>query len=269
MPEFPLYQVDAFTDEPFRGNPAAVCLLEGPREPAWMQSVAAEMNLSETAFIHPEADGGFRLRWFTPAMEVPLCGHATLASSHVLWETELHDEPTIRFHTLSGVLAARRAGDAIELDFPIRPPVEGTLPDEVARAVGVSPIRVSQAEGVVGRAAYVVELASEAEVRAAAPDFNALRRLGPIAVILTARAALAGADFVSRFFVPYAGIDEDPVTGGAHCTLAPYWAQALGRSELTGYQASARGGWVGVRVAGDRVILRGRAVTVVRGVLIA
>jgi PhzF family phenazine biosynthesis protein len=269
MTETPLYQVDAFTDEPFRGNPAAVCVLDGPREPAWMQCVAAEMNLSETAFVHAEPGGGFRLRWFTPAIEVPLCGHATLATAHILWQTERVRDPAIQFHAQCGTLTARRAGDDIVLDFPSYPVKEATLPPELGRALGVAPVRVAARVGGPDRLSYIVELGSEAAVRAAAPDFGLLAQQGELAVMLTAAGGPPGADFVSRFFVPYAGIDEDPVTGSAHCMLGPYWADALGKQSLVGYQASARGGWIGVDVAGDRVHLRGRAVTVMRGTLLA
>lgn len=263
----PLFHVDAFTSEPFRGNPAAVCLLDGPRPADWMQKVAAEMNLSETAFLHP-VTGGFALRWFTPAVEVPLCGHATLASAHVLYETaRIGKSEEARFHTLSGVLTARRSDRRIELDFPAMTLTSTTLEREVLEAVGVAPSGIWRSQDR-GKGDYdvLLLLRSEEEVRAARPDFPRLNRALRAGVIVTA-AASGGHDFVSRFFAPAWGIDEDPVTGAAHCSLAPFWTARLGRSELAGYQASARGGTVHVRVEGDRVALGGQAVTVTAGTL--
>jgi PhzF family phenazine biosynthesis protein len=260
----PLYQVDAFTDRPFAGNPAAVCLLDGPRDDGWLAAVAREMNLSETAFLLARADG-FDLRWFTPAIEVDLCGHATLASAHVLWETgRLTAGEPARFHTRSGTLVAALAADGIALDFPATPPEPALPPPGLVEALGVAPIDV-------GRSTfdYLVVAADEGTVRAARPDMGALRRIETRGVILTAAAATGGADFVSRFFGPAVGVDEDPVTGSAHCCLAPYWARRLGRDTLVAHQVSARGGVLGVRVAGDRVVITGRAVTVMSGVLLA
>lgn len=256
-------QVDAFTAEPFRGNPAAVVPLETERDDAWMRSVAREMNLSETAFVRPAADG-FSLRWFTPAVEVDLCGHATLATAHVLWETgRLGPTAEARFQTRSGLLTARRDGDLIELDFPATPPTPGDPPAGLLEALGIS-------GGEVGRSRfdYLVRVESAAAVRAIRPDFGRLREVEARGVIVTAEADDGIHDFVSRFFAPRTGVDEDPVTGSAHCCLAPYWAGRLGRNALSGYQASARGGTVDVRVEGARVKLRGRAVTVMRGVLV-
>lgn len=261
MPQ-PLVQVDAFADRPFTGNPAAVCVLSAERDEGWMQSVAMEMNLSETAFLLPE-DDGWRLRWFTPAVEVALCGHATLASAHVLWETGAVPADTeARFHTLSGVLACRRDGDWVWMDFPAKPAQAAAPVAGLAEALGVTPV-------YVGRSQYdvLVEVATEQEVLAITPDLAALRRVQARGVIVTARASTPGFDFVSRFFAPAVGVDEDPVTGSAHCVLAPYWAETLGRDELVGYQASRRGGTVRVRAAGDRVHLGGRAITVMRGEL--
>jgi len=259
-----LFQVDAFADRPFAGNPAAVCLLDGPRDERWMQDVAREMNLSETAFVHPTGDG-FGLRWFTPAVEIELCGHATLASAHVLWETgTLAPDGTARFHTLSGVLTADRRGEWIELDFPARPVEEVQPPEGLAEALGVEPSFVGRS-----RFDYLVEVAAEESVRTAAPNHRRLGALSVRGVILTARASSPPYDFVSRFFAPGSGIDEDPVTGSAHCTLAPFWRERLGKDELLAYQASARGGVVRVRVAGERVKLGGQAVTVLRGRLVA
>jgi PhzF family phenazine biosynthesis protein len=260
-----LYQVDAFTDRPFAGNPAAVCLLPAPREEGWMQSVAREMNLSETAFLHPETDGGWRLRWFTPAIEVELCGHATLASAHVLWETgALAAGETARFHTLSGLLTAERSGEWITLDFPARRVEEAAPPPGLAEALGI------EAPRFVGKSRYdyLVEIASEPEVRALDPDHRRLASLPVRGVIVTARADAGPFDFVSRFFAPGSGVDEDPVTGSAHCTLGPHWAERLGKDELLAFQASARGGVVKVRVAEERVKLGGQAVLVLRGQLL-
>jgi PhzF family phenazine biosynthesis protein len=256
-----LFQVDAFTDNVFAGNPAAVCLLGGPAEPRWMQSVAGEMHLSETAFVEPRA-AGYGLRWFTPVAEVGLCGHATLASAHILYETGLAApaEP-VRFDSVSGPLTARREDGLLLLDFPARPAGPAPAPPGLLAALGVaSPVWTGHGEDDV-----MVVLAREEEVTGLRPDTVALAKLDTRGVIVTAPASRPGADFVSRFFAPAVGVAEDPVTGSAHCTLAPYWAQRLGRPDLTGYQASARGGTVRVRVEGERVLLAGRAVTVFSG----
>lgn len=259
-----IVQVDAFTDRPFAGNPAAVCLTAAPRDERWMLDVAREMNLSETAFLHPEGDG-YRLRWFTPTVEVDLCGHATLATAHFLWE-EGHlplDSPA-RFQTRSGLLtAARRDGGWIELDFPAKPIASAAGPAaELARALN-APVRTA----AFNEFDCLVELESEEAVRSLAPDITQVAAIPVRGVIVTARAVTPGFDFVSRFFAPRVGIDEDPVCGSAHCALAPYWADRLGKSELVGYQASARGGVVRVRVDGPRVHLGGQAVIVLRGEL--
>ena len=260
----PLYQVDAFTDQPFAGNPAAVCLLPGPRDAAWMQHVAMEMNLAETAFLHPEEDG-YHLRWFTPTVEVDLCGHATLASAHALWELgRLPLDQPARFHSRSGLLIATRRTDAIELDFPATPPEPCPPPVGLAEALSVRPRSVAR-----NRFDYLVEVDSEETLRGLRPDFVALGSLPVRGVIVTAPATMAGFDFVSRFFAPAAGVPEDPVTGSAHCCLAPFWGARLGKEEMMGYQASARGGVVGVRLEGARVRLIGRAITVLRGELLA
>ena len=265
---WPLFQVDAFTAEPFAGNPAAVCLLEGGEDPGWMQQVAAEMNLSETAFLRPADLGTYALRWFTPAVEVELCGHATLASAHVLWTEGLAGEGrAVRFDTASGALTARPGGDGtIWLDFPATPAAPVDPPEGLLDALGGGPA------GYVGlgRFDYLVELADEAAVRGLTPDVRRLGGLGGRGVIVTAAASggAGGYDFVSRCFAPVVGIDEDPVTGAAHCTLGPFWAERLGRDQLTGFQASPRGGLVRVRPEGDRVLLGGRAVTVLRGRLV-
>ncbi len=258
-----IVQVDAFTDTAFRGNPAAVCLLDGPASEEWMQAVALEMNLSETAFLHPVADG-FALRWFTPTVEVDLCGHATLASAHVLWtDGHLPLETTARFHSSSGLLTARRTGHWIELDFPATPAEAVDPPDALLDALGV-PARW------VGRNQfdYLVELESEAAIRGLRPDLTQIAQLPARGVMVTSRAESPEFDFVSRFFAPAVGIAEDPVTGSAHCTLGPFWSERLGKSELVAYQASQRGGTVRVRLEGDRVILGGQAVTTLRGDLV-
>jgi len=258
----PIYQVDAFTAEPFKGNPAGVCLLDEPAEADWMQAVAAEMNLSETAFVHPEGDG-FRLRWFTPAVEVKLCGHATLATSHILWETgRLGKNQTARYSTLSGLLTARLEDGLIELDFPARPAKAGSpaWASDLAGAIGVKPHYIGlSAEDVL------VEVADEETVRNLDPDLAAIKDLPIRGVIATARSLTAEYDFVSRFFAPAVGVDEDPVTGSSHCVLVPYWARKLGKNVLSAYQASKRSGELRLKLAGDRVIIGGQAVTVIEG----
>jgi len=258
----PIFTVDAFSQQPFAGNPAAVCILGEVRDAAWMQAVAGEMNLAETAFLSRRAEG-FDLRWFTPTVEVDLCGHATLASAHVLWEVG-HLPPTgaARFHTRSGLLTATRRGARIEMDFPAEPDEPASPPSDLAKALGVTPIHVGR-----NRFDYLVEVASETIVRAVKPDLALLATLPVRGVIVTSRASSPGFDFVSRFFAPGAGIPEDPVTGSAHCCLGPFWRARLGKDGLVGYQASARGGVVQVRVQGERVILGGHAVTVLRGEL--
>jgi PhzF family phenazine biosynthesis protein len=259
----PLIHVDAFTDRPFAGNPAAVCLLPEAADAEWMQNVARDMNLSETAFVHPAADG-YGLRWFTPGVEVDLCGHATLASAHVLWEQRrLPTEQTARFHTRSGMLTARQTAAGIEMDFPAKIAEPSAVPAGLEDALGAKP-------RWVGRNAfdYLVELESEAVVRGITPHFAQLARLPVRGVIVTAAASTAGYDFISRFFAPAAGVQEDPVTGSAHCCLGPFWHERLHKNPMTGYQASPRGGVVGVRIDGPRVFLTGHAVTVARGELV-
>jgi PhzF family phenazine biosynthesis protein len=260
-----IVQVDAFTARPFAGNPAAVCVLPESAPEQWMRDVAREMNLSETAFLVPREDG-YDLRWFTPAVEVDLCGHATVAGAHVLWQDgHLAEGAQARFHTRSGLLTADRRGDWIELDFPAKIAVAAPAPRELLPALGIAEAKF------VGRNAfdYLVEVESEETVRSLSPDFTALRKLPVRGVIVTARSSTPAFDFVSRFFAPGAGVDEDPVTGSAHTALGPYWAGILGRSELTAFQASARGGVVQVKVRGDRVLLGGQAVTVMVGELLA
>ena len=259
----PIFKVDSFTDTPFAGNPAGVCLLDAPRPDPWMQAVAAEMNVAETAFLVPRKDG-FGLRWFTPTLEVDLCGHATLASAHILWEEGIvPPDAEARFHTRSGVLTARRERASVVLDFPAEPVVASQPPSGLADRIGVPFSFCGR-----NRMDYLVEVADESVVRSATPVLAALRDIGARGVIVTARASMPKADFVSRFFAPAAGVDEDPVTGSSHCALAPYWGAKLGKTSMTGYQASPRGGFVGVRLNGDRVELSGRAVTVLRGTLV-
>jgi PhzF family phenazine biosynthesis protein len=258
-----IVQIDAFADRPFAGNPAAVCLMNGPRDEKWMQAVAREMNLSETAFLYPQNDG-YNLRWFTPSVEVQLCGHATLASAHHIWESgkaALGD--TLHFHSPSGLLTAKRRGDLIELDFPARPVSPVDPPPGLLDALKTNAV-------LVGKSTYdyLIEVTDELTVRSLSPDFGLLRKLNVRGVIVTARSSSPEFDIVSRFFAPGAGVDEDPVTGSAHCTLGPYWTAKLGKTELRAYQASARGGTLIVTIKDDRVLLAGRAVTVLRGELL-
>jgi len=227
-----------------------------------MQGVAREMNLAETAFLHRGEDG-FNLRWFTPLVEVDLCGHATLAAAHILWETgALPPGEQARFDTKSGLLTASKSGQMIELDFPAKPERRAAAPEGLVEALGAPP-------RYVGRNAYdyIVEVESEDVVRKLEPDIARLKRVEARGVIVTSASSTKGFDFVSRFFAPAVGVDEDPVTGSAHCCLGPYWGAKLGKTELTAYQASSRGGIVQVRLAGDRVHLGGRAITILRGEL--
>lgn len=257
-----IFQVDAFAERPFTGNPAAVCPLGQAAEEAWMQAVASEMNLSETAFLWPEGDA-LRLRWFTPGGEVELCGHATLATAHVLWESgRLAPTEDAQFETLSGRLSARRDGELIVLDFPALVGESVVAPGGLAAALGVVPVAVSRA-----RFDLLAELEHADQVKGLAPDFRAVGQLDCRGLIVTAAGDREPYDFVSRFFAPKFGIDEDPVTGSAHCQLAPYWGAKSGKQTMLAYQASARGGEVRVTLAGDRVELAGRAVTVLHGEL--
>lgn len=257
----PLFHVDAFADRPFAGNPAAVCLLPAWKEDRWLQAVAGEMNLSETAFLVKKADG-FELRWLTPKVEVDLCGHATLASAHILWQLGHATGDEIRFSTRSGILKAIRRGDEIDLDFPLKPEEETQAPPGLLGALGVAAKYVGK-----NRLDYLVESESEAVLRAMAPDFKKLAATPARGIIVTSRSADARFDFVSRFFAPASGIDEDPVTGSAHCCLAAFWRKRLGKSEFVAFQASARGGVVKVRIVNDRAFLGGKATTVARGEL--
>lgn len=261
-----LWLIDAFADAPFQGNPAGICWLDRPVPDHWMQSLAMELNQAETAFLRREGDG-FRLRWFTPAAEVDLCGHATLASAHFLWTTGRLDAGTAaRFMTRSGALTATRDPDAtITLDFPATPPAPVAAPADLRPALGISGGEIFANQ--VAQRDYLVRLDDPAELLALTPDFGRLKRLDGRGVIVTSTGHRPGVDFLSRFFVPNFGIDEDPVTGSAHCTLAPFWTARLGRASLVGYQASRRGGTVGTTLVGDRVQLSGRAVVVLRGTI--
>jgi predicted PhzF superfamily epimerase YddE/YHI9 len=247
-----MYQVDAFAERPFSGNPAGVCILERAAQADWMQAVAAEMNVAETAFLLPRGDGSFDLRWFTPSVEVDLCGHATLASAHILWEERyLPSGDRARFHTKSGLLVAWREAETIRMDFPSEPVAAAEPPVALAEAFGVPFAFVGR-----NRMDWLVELADEAAVQGVRPDLRALSSLEIRGVIVT------------RFFAPAAGVDEDPVTGSAHCALAPYWAGKLGKPALVGDQLSTRGGRVECTLAGDRVVLGGRAITILRAKLL-
>jgi PhzF family phenazine biosynthesis protein len=253
--------VDAFADGPFTGNPAAVCLLPHAADAPWMQRVAAELNLAETAFVVRRADDAFELRWFSPAVEVDLCGHATLASAHVLWESgTLDPHVAARFHTRSGLLTAVKADDWIELDFPVTPAAEVAAPPGLIEALGVSPRFVGRS-----RFDYLIEVENERAVAETRPDLGKLKTIATRGVMVTARGADSKYDFVSRFFAPAFGIDEDPATGSAHCCLAPFWQARLGTSTFLARQLSPRGATIKIRLDGDRVKLAGQAVTMMKG----
>ena len=254
---FPLYQVDAFTDERFKGNPAAVCLLETKAKVTWMKAVAREMNLSETAFLSP-ARGGWWLRWFTPKQEVDLCGHATLASAKVLFEREpaLRENP-IKFKTKSGELFARWVDGRIELDFPAMAYRRISYESNVDRALGFAPV-----DAVWSGDYYLFEAVDEDIIRKVSPNLVGIAKFSVSQVIITARSKDPAFDFISRFFAPNLGIDEDPVTGSAHCLLAPFWAEKMNKNEFTAYQASTRGGTLDLRLEDERVKITGSAVIV-------
>jgi PhzF family phenazine biosynthesis protein len=257
-----IFQVDSFTNKPFAGNPAGVCILSEHRDDSWMQNVAREMNLSETAFLH-KSDDGFDLRWFTPSLEVDLCGHATLASAHILWENGiLNQNEQARFHTRSGLLTAERKDQWIELDFPALPDKKVAAPKTLSKILGAKPRYVGKS-----RMDYIVEVDSEKTVRKMKPNAAQLAKLPFRGLIVTAPATSKPYDFVSRFFAPRVGIDEDPVTGSAHCCLGPYWQKRLGKNEFLAQQVSARGGVIRVRVCGNHVKISGEAVTVLRAEL--
>lgn len=262
MSRIKCWQVDAFADRPFAGNPAAVCWLDEAADPEWMQAVAAEMNLSETAFAR-RIDDGYELRWFTPIVEVDLCGHATLATAHALWSAGVVNEETLRFHTRSGVLTCIRSDGWIELDFPATPAAACSPGKALLEGLGVEPKFVGDSKFYA-----LVEVESADVVRSLAPDFGKLGEAPTLGVIVTARSDDCRYDFISRFFAPALGVNEDPVCGSAHCVLAPYWAEKLGKRQLSAYQASARGGVLRLRFSGDRVSLGGQAVTVWQGELL-
>jgi PhzF family phenazine biosynthesis protein len=256
----PLFIIDAFTDRAFAGNPASVCFLERWPADDWLAKLAAEMNHSETAYLVPNG-GDFELRWFTPAVEVDLCGHATLASAAALYHAgRVPRTSSITFHTRSGPLTATPRGREIELDFPVTPAEPAAPPAGLLEALGISACNVGRS-----KFDYLVEVASDEVLRGMTPDFRALLAVECRGVIVTARSSDPAFDFVSRFFAPRAGIDEDPVTGSAHCTLAAYWQERLGKNDFRAYQASRRGGIIGVRIAGNRVQLSGRATIVLEG----
>lgn len=257
-----IFTVDAFTDKPFAGNPAAVCLITKPVSETWMQQVAQEMNLSETAFVYPGKDG-FNLQWFTPATEVDLCGHATLATAFVLWEENiLGRNETARFYTKSGLLTAKLQGSWIELDFPAEPANEAEAPQALIDALGIQPLYTGR-----NRFDYIVEVASEQLVKRVQPDFVMLAKVPARGVMVTSRSDQHSVDFVSRFFGPAAGVNEDPVTGSAHCCLGPYWQKKMNKDSFTAYQASSRGGVVKLQVVKERVKLIGQAIIIMRGEL--
>ena len=258
-----IYHVDAFTARPLAGNPAAVCILGHPKIDSWMQNVAMEMNLSETAFLIRQGDG-YRLRWFTPKAEVDLCGHATLASAHVLWTTGgAQRDAAILFYTKGGLLTAKLWDDWVELDFPSTPDEATPAPEGLTETLGVTALYVGKS-----RFDYLVEVESENVLRNIRPDFEALKGVPARGVIVTSRSESDEYDFVSRFFCPGLGVKEDPVTGSAHCCLGPYWARKLNKHEFVAYQASERGGVIKVRVDHDRVHLYGQAITVMKGELL-
>jgi len=262
-----IYQVDAFTDQAFKGNPACVCILDEAKSDSWMQSFSAEMNLSETAYLLKQADD-YQLRWFTPKKEVNLCGHATLATAHILWsENILRSDEEVHFNTKSGLLTARLSGSWIELDFPARF-IEPVEPNPVLnQALGLTPLRTSKKDVSQG-SYYLLEAESEDVIRKLSPDFVALSQLGIRAALVTSRAQAPEYDFVSRYFAPGIGVNEDPVTGSAHCYLAPYWGKKLNKISLVGLQVSARTGIVGCEWQDERVILKGRAITIFKGDLL-
>ena len=261
--EIPIFQVDAFSDVPFRGNPAAICLLDDPLSDDMMQNIAKEMNLSETAFVHEKPDGKLNLRWFTPMYEVDLCGHATLASAYVLWHQGRHEPShSIEFQTKSGTLICNQTSEGVELDFPASPPESAEPPPGLVAALGKDPTFVGKS-----KFDYFLVYDDEENVRTMTPNFADLANVETRGVIVTAVSEDPEIDFVSRFFAPSAGIDEDPVTGSAHCCIAPYWSSVMNKRELVGYQASQRGGVIKIVYEPPRVRLAGQAVMVLQGSL--
>lgn len=254
----PFYQVDAFTGNIFGGNPAAVCILQSWLDDQTLQAIAAENNLSETAFIVPLAQGRYDLRWFSPAVEVDLCGHATLAGAFIIFSHVDTSLSAVEFETRSGLLTVTRSGDLVSMDFPARKPVLTDVSPLLAQALGAEPVTVLKSRDLLA------VFADEAAIRDLNPDFDRLKQIrDAFAVIVTAPGD--NADFVSRFFAPNAGIHEDPVTGSAHCTLIPYWSERLDKKHLHALQLSRRGGEVFCRDAGERVIISGKAVLYANG----
>lgn len=264
--EVSVYQVNSFTSRPFYGNPAAVCYLEREMNDHWMKCVAKEMNLSETAFLCKEKDG-FRLRWFTPEVEVDLCGHATLASAHILWEKGyLALDQAAIFYTKSGVLTANKTSSWIEMNFPTMSTEKTQFPAELIESLNIDPVYVGKTTG----GDYLLEVQSEKELRTISPDFMKLKKVEARGIIVTSVSNEADIDFVSRFFAPAIGVNEDPVTGSAHCALAPYWQHRLNKEEFIAYQASERGGMLTLRLSQDnRIYIGGQAVTVLEGKFIS
>ncbi len=261
----PIFQVDAFTDNPFAGNPAAVCVSDAPLNEVLMQQIATEMNLSETAFLYPlDAAGNYSLRWFTPVAEIDLCGHATLASAHILWtEGYLSPEITARFQTKSGELLASRNGELIQMNFPAQPVHDAPISPALVAALNHADI----VHGARNEVNYLVELRSHQAVKTLTPDLDKIAKLPYQGVIVTS-AGESPYDFVSRYFVPAMGIPEDPVTGSSHCSLGPYWQAKLGKDKMLAYQASERGGVLHVECTLERIYISGQAVTVLQGELL-
>jgi len=258
-----IFQVDAFTNKAFSGNPAAICILKEPKEEGFMQSLAKEMNLSETAFLLEKEDG-YSLRWFTPSMEIDLCGHATLASAYVLWENgNLSRDKEAKFYTKSGILKAKIVDNWIQLDFPALSQEPFDPPKGLIEALGIEPIYIGKS-----KSNYLIQVESEDEVRNMKPNYNEIMNIPMHGVMVTSISKSPEYDFVSRFFAPEAGIFEDPVTGSAHCCLGPFWKGKLGKDTFMAYQASHRGGRLKVQVADDRVLLSGEAVMIFRGELL-
>lgn len=258
-----IYQVDSFTDKPFAGNPAGVCILDKPADESWMQNIAMEMNLSETSFLWP-LESGYSLRWFTPELEVDLCGHATLAAAHILWEKGfLNKDEKAKFYTKSGLLTCKKDNEFIEMNFPSEPEVKVDIPEYLAEALNINPLYVGK-----NRFDYLVQIESEEGLRKLKPNFNLLEKIDCRGIIVTSSSKTDKYDFVSRFFAPKAGINEDPVTGSAHCCLVPFWHKITGKTEFNAYQASKRGGEISLKLVDNRVMLKGKAITVIEGAIL-
>ncbi len=261
MTNMPLYHINAFTWKGLMGNPAAVILLDGPVDAIWMQTRASSIGFSETAFVFP-ISGGYQLRWFTPKTEVELCGHATLATAFALWESGVASTSKVRFSTKSGWLTAQKTQNFIELDFPIEGCIPGDLSEEIITAIGGVPDSVW-----ISGAKWLLEFSEERDIVRLSPNFRSLETFEGRGLIVTARSERPGIDFISRYFAPWVGIDEDPVTGSAHCILGPYWQKKLARDFLTAMQVSKRGGLLKLRLSGDRVYIGGQAEITFQGVI--